>query len=164
MTGLHETHLRVVSLRWTADPNRQIPTQISVPQVLQLDNLSDPSRVKVINHVQNFNRMVIPYVINFNEATGGGLVFRRPKLVPYFVPINGQSDEFYNIMDWPAPDIYIWQATDDLLYFGRAAVGVQVPLTSRSWDDIDLALSVTFQPSAGEATIAISAIVVIPVG
>lgn len=163
MTGLHETHLRVVSLRWTADPNRQLPTVFSVPQALQLDNLSDPSRVKVVNHVQTFDRMVIPYVINFNEATGGGLVFRRPKLVPHYVPINGQSDVFYNITDWPVPDIYVWQATDDLLYFGRASDGVQVALTSRSWDDIDLALSVTFQSPVGGATIAINTIVAIPV-
>src|SRR5687768_6123452 len=130
MTGLHETHLRVVTLRWTANPNRSVPTQVSVPQVLQVDNLSEPSRVRVVNHVQSFERMVIPYVINFNEARTGGLVFRRPTLVPRYVRINGQSDEFYEVADWPAAEIYVWQATDDRLYFARAADGVQVPLTS----------------------------------
>lgn len=165
MTGLHETHLRVVSLRWTTNPNRQVPLVFSVPQVLQLDNLSDPSRVKVVDHVQSFGRMVIPYVMNFNEAKTAGLVIRRPKLKPRYVRINGQSDTFYDVVDWPAPEIYIWQATDDRLYYGRATDGVQVPLTSRRLDDVDLALSVTFQGSGPQAedTIAISTIVGIPV-
>lgn len=165
MTGLHETHLRVVSLRWTTNPNRQVPTVISVPQVLQLDNLSDPSRVKVVDHVQSFGRMVIPYVINFNEARTAGLVIRRPQLMPRYVRVDGQEDTFYDVVDWPAPEIYIWQATDDRLYYGRAADGVQVPLTSRSLNDVDLALSVTFRGSGlqPENTVIISGVVAIPV-
>ena len=56
--------------------------------------------------------------------------------------------------------MYIWQATDDLVYFARTD-GVQVALTSRRLDDIDLALSVTFQQV--QATILISSIVAVPV-
>ncbi|MGV1009482.1 MAG: hypothetical protein ACOYBY_12840 [Dermatophilaceae bacterium] len=164
MSGLHETHLRVVSLRWTTNPNQQIPTQISIPQVLQVDNLSDPSRVRIVNHILSFERMVIPYVINFTEARRAGLVFRRPRLIPHYVPFNGMSDTFYEATSWPAPEIYVWQATDDLVYFARATDGVQVALTSRSLNDIDLALTVTYQPAgAADATIRISAIVAIPI-
>lgn len=163
MSGLHETHLRVVSMRWTTNPNRQIPTVFHVPQVLQVGNPSDPSRERIVNHALSFERMVIPYCINFTEARGAGLVFRRPRLIEHYVPINGQADTFLEAVDWPAPEIFVWQATDDLVYFARATDGAQVALTSRSLDDIDLALSVTFQPISPNSTIRISAIVAVPI-
>ena len=107
--------------------------------------------------------MVIPYVINLTEARSAGLVFRRPRLIPHSVPFNGMADTFYEAVDWPAPEVFVWQATDDLVYFARPTDGVQVALTSRSLDDIDLALTVTYQPGVADATIRISTIVAVPI-
>jgi hypothetical protein len=160
----HNTRLRVVSLRWTTDPNVFNITQTSVPEVVQVDSLSEPNRTTVVNHAQSFDRMIIPYTMNFAEAKVGGIVIRRPRLKPRFVRFNGGADTFYEVVDW-VPEIYVWQATDDLIYFARAADGMPVLMESNKFAEVDFALRITFQRDLGSLDGAnyVSSIVLVPV-
>ncbi len=144
MSKLHETRLRVVSLRWTVNPN---DLHTSVPEMMQVGSLPEPASTQIVTHVQSFDRLLIPYNLNFSEAVTGGLTVRRPILDAWRDP-ETQYSSYGIVVDW-IPEIYLWQATDNKIYYARATDGAAVLMSPSKYSEIDLALRITFTQEVG---------------